>query len=428
MNHNSSSFEDDHFFDGGEDEAYLLDDEEPADPSFSAGLSRSKAGKTALGLCLVAIAVGGVFYAYENSDRLFSYSSNQKKPTFTDTVQSSAVEPRVLSKGVNKSSIAPVESVTQSPKSEKTVKVETPLLDQEIAAQSDTILTPFPDSDMQALINEAALPSLNVVDAQNSVVVADSQHNASTNINRKVPTNIQDQESPDLAIASLPDTTDNPDVDAASAESALASGNIETDVEEVQTREYSSASTEVVQDAIVLDMVSSKEAAIKVEAPAVQPLDVQVSDADEAIGESIAEAIEKIEPVASADLFTQQYEMSEGDAEKAQYTKPIKKSALPATAVHALHQKPEISNSSEIAFNEKQAVAPSDDQHMGIVEERLWQISGAQPGKAVLKNLKSGELISVETGNIVRGLGTIKSVGRINGQWVVKGSKAELKR
>lgn len=59
---------------------------------------------------------------------------------------------------------------------------------------------------------------------------------------------------------------------------------------------------------------------------------------------------------------------------------------------------------------------------------KIWHISGAQPGKAVLKNNRTGELISVETGSIVRGLGTITKIGREHGKWVVNGTKSSIQR
>ena len=55
-----------------------------------------------------------------------------------------------------------------------------------------------------------------------------------------------------------------------------------------------------------------------------------------------------------------------------------------------------------------------------------WTLQSAQPGKAVIANRKTGDLLSIETGSNVRGLGKILSVSIENGLWVVRGTQGRV--
>src|SRR5262249_40940959 len=57
-----------------------------------------------------------------------------------------------------------------------------------------------------------------------------------------------------------------------------------------------------------------------------------------------------------------------------------------------------------------------------------WQIRSAQPGKALLAQGGSSDVLSVEVGDSVRGLGKITAIGLENGVWRVQGTQGSVTR
>ncbi|MGH1403879.1 MAG: hypothetical protein ACRBDL_06515 [Alphaproteobacteria bacterium] len=58
----------------------------------------------------------------------------------------------------------------------------------------------------------------------------------------------------------------------------------------------------------------------------------------------------------------------------------------------------------------------------------VWSIRAIQPGRAVIREEKTGEMKSVEIGDTVTGLGRIKSIDKKSGQWVIKGTSGTVIR
>jgi flagellar motility protein MotE (MotC chaperone) len=57
-----------------------------------------------------------------------------------------------------------------------------------------------------------------------------------------------------------------------------------------------------------------------------------------------------------------------------------------------------------------------------------WVLRSAQPGQAVLADRKTGNVIKVEIGQTIKGLGKISSIGLVNGVWTVQGSTGTVRR
>ncbi len=57
-----------------------------------------------------------------------------------------------------------------------------------------------------------------------------------------------------------------------------------------------------------------------------------------------------------------------------------------------------------------------------VLPKASWSMKSAQPGRAVLRDRNTGETRSVEINNIINGLGRIKSIQKVNGKWLVKGT------
>ncbi len=61
------------------------------------------------------------------------------------------------------------------------------------------------------------------------------------------------------------------------------------------------------------------------------------------------------------------------------------------------------------------------------VIKRVWIIRAAQPGRAVIYDKKSGEMKSVEVGNVVDQVGRIKSISKSSGKWVITGTISTIR-
>lgn len=57
-----------------------------------------------------------------------------------------------------------------------------------------------------------------------------------------------------------------------------------------------------------------------------------------------------------------------------------------------------------------------------------WQMRSAQPGKAFLANKATGDMITVQTGETVKGFGKILSIDLKDGHWVVEGTLGRISR
>lgn len=57
---------------------------------------------------------------------------------------------------------------------------------------------------------------------------------------------------------------------------------------------------------------------------------------------------------------------------------------------------------------------------------RTWVIKAAQPGKAIIRDSKSGLTKAVEVGHTVSGIGKIIKIDKINGKWVIVGRNGKI--
>ena len=57
-----------------------------------------------------------------------------------------------------------------------------------------------------------------------------------------------------------------------------------------------------------------------------------------------------------------------------------------------------------------------------------WKLRSAQPGSAVLYDSRTGGVKTVETGDVVKGLGRIKSISKVNGKWLVDGTQGDVRQ
>lgn len=57
-----------------------------------------------------------------------------------------------------------------------------------------------------------------------------------------------------------------------------------------------------------------------------------------------------------------------------------------------------------------------------------WSLKSAKPGVAVLYDKRTGDVKTVGVGDRVSGLGTIKSVSKIDGKWVVQGTAGKVRQ
>jgi len=55
-----------------------------------------------------------------------------------------------------------------------------------------------------------------------------------------------------------------------------------------------------------------------------------------------------------------------------------------------------------------------------------WVLKSAQPGKATISAQGSNDLRNIEVGNVITGLGRIKSISVENGLWVVRGTRGQV--
>ncbi len=55
-----------------------------------------------------------------------------------------------------------------------------------------------------------------------------------------------------------------------------------------------------------------------------------------------------------------------------------------------------------------------------------WKLRSAKPGSAVLYDSRTGGVKTVETGDVVRGLGRIKSISKVGGKWLVDGTQGDV--
>jgi hypothetical protein len=55
-----------------------------------------------------------------------------------------------------------------------------------------------------------------------------------------------------------------------------------------------------------------------------------------------------------------------------------------------------------------------------------WVLKSAQPGHAVIANAATGDMLSVEIGSVITGLGRVTSVSNETGRWVVQGTSGRV--
>lgn len=89
----------------------------------------------------------------------------------------------------------------------------------------------------------------------------------------------------------------------------------------------------------------------------------------------------------------------------------------PAAAAEPVIEKaPDSVKPAEVAKPAKPVIVPN------------WVLKSAKPGSAVLYDKRTGDVKNVEVGDRVSGLGTIKSVSKVDGKWVVQGTAGRVRQ
>lgn len=86
-------------------------------------------------------------------------------------------------------------------------------------------------------------------------------------------------------------------------------------------------------------------------------------------------------------------------------------------------QYPSLKSDSSPKDSQRSVQAPKPKK---IQSANLWVIKAILPGKAVVHNTNTGETRSVEAGDIIASVGTIRSITQKNGRWIVVGSKGNI--
>ena len=109
-------------------------------------------------------------------------------------------------------------------------------------------------------------------------------------------------------------------------------------------------------------------------------------------------------------------------AEKMTEPSPAKSNSEPVSA-----SKPKnlITPDQKPVTTEKKAPAPAPAKVLAspVRASEIWALRSAQPGSAVLYNKKTSDVMNVEVGSTIRGLGKISFIGIESGKWIVKGSQ-----
>lgn len=81
-----------------------------------------------------------------------------------------------------------------------------------------------------------------------------------------------------------------------------------------------------------------------------------------------------------------------------------------------------------VAAAQKKRVKKVSKPRKTVIQKKAWVLRSASPGRATLAEKGSNDLISVEVGNNIKGLGRIKSVQIENGRWIVRGTTGSVSR
>lgn len=93
--------------------------------------------------------------------------------------------------------------------------------------------------------------------------------------------------------------------------------------------------------------------------------------------------------------------------------------------------KPAETNAAETAAPTKPADSPTKAEAPKPVKPVVtpnWVLKSAKPGLAVLYDKRTGDVKTIGVGDRVSGLGTIKSVAKVDGKWVVQGTSGKVRQ
>ncbi|MCD8571659.1 MAG: hypothetical protein LRY76_09145 [Alphaproteobacteria bacterium] len=172
--------------------------------------------------------------------------------------------------------------------------------------------------------------------------------------------------------------------------------------------EISGANTKIEELAAMLEAMEKKIAALEEAPPAPTPAPVPAAVAPEPEPETPAIAEE---PEAPDD--TDVAAATEPDNEPANILVPAKPERRPEN-VPQMKSKPA-------------ETAPKISTSSAADSPR-WVLRSAQTGRAVVSDRSTGDLRSIQVGDSLRGVGTIQSISKVSGRWVVQGSQGRVQQ
>lgn len=157
---------------------------------------------------------------------------------------------------------------------------------------------------------------------------------------------------------------------------------------------------------LATELLQLREEEVK---PAVEP-------AQESIPDSVIEDIKDIEESAVIEIENSPVSIVVEEDSKPEVVDPIVEEITPV--------EPVIEKTDEaVKPPSKEEVKPD----VKPVIKRVWIIRAAQPGRAVIYDKKSGEMKSVEVGNVVDQVGRITDISKSSGKWVITGTISTIR-
>ncbi len=157
-----------------------------------------------------------------------------------------------------------------------------------------------------------------------------------------------------------------------------------------------------------LQMLEQPEMAVEGEESIIE----EAPEPESAVEPEIEEVIETTEPEQT---------IKEGipaqQTEKVEFKQAVEAEMPPASAIME-ENPPVVPQKTEMQENP----TPKTEK----IVKKEWVIRAAQAGKAVIYDKISTEMKSIEVGDTVTGLGLIKSIKMLDGQWVIQGTKNKL--
>lgn len=137
--------------------------------------------------------------------------------------------------------------------------------------------------------------------------------------------------------------------------------------------------------------------------------------------ESLAMAVEKI----SNQTPTVSENMTNSNASEAMLNQLEKTLSRLEKRVDTLAKQPKITTA-RATTPQKSTNRTTRNRNVSQTVSKRWVLRGALPGEAVVSRASDGSVLTIKTGEVLAGLGTIKSISRENNQWVVQGTQGRI--